>query len=475
MKTRIKVIVSMLFCLATISSLCSFSRDTNRKCEATHEKKQIRKVKKMKKGACKEVTKQLQAAADHSIRFSTIAKHALDKGFPEKNFAAIVKKVKKVPLRRALQATLAIGKNCKPLALSTGEIFEMATFIETKMQEEKKLGKTYFSRRNTGLARSIQIDPATGSVFIHLKLHGVCGIGEGARKKITRSILYSRDKPEVLAHCYSSFQIDSEIQAVHDLRGQPGLYDVKALLTKVCKDGKIAHSMMTKYYSGGDLRALVEKNHKKLSLGQRLQFAHDILVGIESMHKNGYSHRDLGLRNYFVDYVGKGKNRRAYAVVGDLGRAAKQGKTDERGAQGGSSQLAPEAIAYDKLAGDDYLYTDIYALGCAFYRILHCEKAPWNDVDSMENEKIAVNQRINRAKMEIMKFWKLRSQLHSSSKKKKGLPAPIVAFENLIRKMVDPERSNRGTASELRVMLEKIMNDHHKALKLKKQKFPVKH
>lgn len=471
MKTRAKIVthlfVSIFFCFTTISALSSFSPPSTKRCSRTDEATGTQVIAKMKRKQFNEYRQKLSTYISRKdfSSFATLGKVALSKGFPLQKFAELTRETGEDSLKRAVQATKAMAKKCPNLGLSIPDLFDIANYIETKMPQERQTGRSYFSRKSTNLARSLQVDPQNGFVYIHLMQHGVCGIGEGARKKVTRSILYSPKNPEMVAHCHSSYQIGSEIQAAKDLKGQPGLYDVKSVLERQCKDGSVVHSMMTKYYSGGDLRDYIEKSNRKVTLGQKLQFAHDILVGIESMHKNGYAHRDLGLRNYFVDFIGKGKKKKPVALVGDLGRAAKWGQTNERGAQGGFSQLAPEGIAYDKLAGEDYFYTDIFALGCAFYRILHGEKkAPWVDADSMDDQRIAVDKRIHKAKRNIQKFWKVRSVIHSSTKKKTRLPAPLVDFEKMIQKMCDPEPKNRGTAHELRLMLEKILRKHKREL-----------
>lgn len=470
MRTRAKIVahlfVSVFFCLTTVSTFSSFFRASNKRCSRTDQATGTPILAKMKRKQYNEYRQKLSTYISRKdfSSFATVGKVALSKGFPLLKFEELTRETGEDSLKRAVQATKAMAKRCPNLGLSIPDLFEIANYIETKMPEERQTGRSYFSRKSTNLARSLQVDPQNGFIYIHLMQHGVCGIGEGARKKVTRSILYSPKNPEMVAHCHSSYQIDSEIQAVKDLKGLPGLYDVKSVLERQCKDGRVVHSMMTKYYSGGDLRDYVEKSHRRIPLRQKLQFAHDILVGIESMHKNGYAHRDLGLRNYFVDFVGKGKKKKPVALVGDLGRAAKWGQTNERGAQGGFSQLAPEGIAYDKLAGDDYFYTDIFALGCAFYRLLHGGKAPWIDADSMDDQRIAVDKRISSAKRYIQKFWKVRAVTHSSTKKKVRLPSPVVDFEKMIQKMCDPEPKNRGTAHEIRLMLEKIMRKHKREL-----------
>ena len=67
------------------------------------------------------------------------------------------------------------------------------------------------------------------------------------------------------------------------------------------------------YYSQGDLENYL-LNHPHIHLSDRIDLFFDILVGLKELHSLFIIHRDLKLKNIFVDGQGRG-------VVGDLGVA----------------------------------------------------------------------------------------------------------------------------------------------------------
>jgi len=68
------------------------------------------------------------------------------------------------------------------------------------------------------------------------------------------------------------------------------------------------------FYNNGDLEDYL-KLHKDLSFSIRMQMFVDILVGLKELHTRLIIHRDLKLKNIFVDESGR-------CVVGDIGIAA---------------------------------------------------------------------------------------------------------------------------------------------------------
>lgn len=389
-------------------------------------------------------------------QFGKTAKQALKKGLSKRSFQKLVAQSDEATVKKALIAAKAMCKRCKNIGITLPDLFQISMFIETEMpkQLKKEPEKLYFSRVHTGLTRSIQYDPHSKLVFIHLKSHGVCALGKGARKKVTRSILYSTKNPKVVAHCHTAYRIDNEIQAAIDLRGKKGLQEVFAVMQRKCKDGSNLNSIMTRFYKGGDLHHYLNKNRRKMTLKEKMNLAYDISIGIANMHNNGYTHRDLGLKNYFVETIKNKGRKKIVAIVGDFGRAAKDGKTKERGAQGGFSQLAPEGIAYDKLQDSDYLKTDVYALGCVFYRIIYGGKVPWHNVGMMNNGTLPVEERIEKSKMNIVKFWDPRLKTLERKGKKS-----LFKYESLIRKMVDPDPALRPSAQEVKEQLRTIIKN----------------
>ena len=148
------------------------------------------------------------------------------------------------------------------------------------------------------------------------------------------SIQYSPTKPKYVAFSETTYPNDNETKAIMDLQALPGLYKVFSILDRKDKDGKKNHAFISKYYSRGDLSHFMKKYRKKISFNDKIRFARDILIGLESMHTKGYAHRDLGLKNYFVERRGK----KFVPVIADFGRAAFAGET--------LSEALREAIRY---------------------------------------------------------------------------------------------------------------------------------
>lgn len=342
--------------------------------------------------------------------------------------------------KHALQATKAIRKLPKTVALSKSEILKMALFIEQKLPRELKRHKTYFSRKNTRLARSIQVDPKNGKVYIHLREHGTRRIGQGTNKLVTNTIVYDRKKPELVAHAENAVVMHNEIQAIKDLAGKSGMYKVYSILER--KKTKQV-TFISKLYDT-NLQSFLLKKGKKISLRQKIRLASDIIRGVDSMHRRKYAHRDLSLKNYFVKRIGKSYR----AVVGDLGRAIKNGIGEDRGAQGGYGVNAPEGYSCHKLKGDDYLATDVYALGCVFWRILYNKKPVWYDEGIMKNHSIPVEMRQARL------IQLLNAYINAEKKKKSS--SVHGKFKSVILEMIAPYPQNRPNASQVRKRLKYI-------------------
>lgn len=347
--------------------------------------------------------------------------------------------------KRAFAAVKAMGKLSKSTGLSKKDLKKMALFIEMELKDARFHFGDYLSRKKTRLPRTIQVDPKSGKVFIHLKEHNVKKIGQGTNKLVTRSILYSHKNPKIVAHCENTKVMHNEIEAIHDLKGLPGLYKVHAVLKRKQKGKPDSYSFMSKLYSG-DLHDFMKKHGRKISLKQKLSFAQDIMVGLQSMHKKKYAHRDLGLKNYLVEKRGK-KYR---VIIGDFGRSIRNGNGDDRGAQGGYTVNAPEGYTCDSLQGDDYLRTDIYAVGCVFYKLLYNKKPVWYNGKLMKNHSIPVSIRQDKLKNALHKYMQARPY-------KKSKSSVEVAFGNLITRMVDPDPRKRPTASTVRRELADII------------------
>lgn len=64
---------------------------------------------------------------------------------------------------------------------------QIAEFIERRLSEYTRTGNYYIRKEVTGLPNTVEYDPLTKKVFIHLKTHGgVALIGEGGKSGLQR-------------------------------------------------------------------------------------------------------------------------------------------------------------------------------------------------------------------------------------------------------------------------------------------------
>ncbi|MBS0654445.1 MAG: protein kinase [Verrucomicrobia bacterium] len=351
--------------------------------------------------------------------------------------------------KRAKKATRAIRKCFKQCKIPKRDLYKIALFIETELPKRVAAeNRYYYSRVKTRLARTIELDPRTNKVFIHLKQHGLKKLGRGACKKVTYSILYSTTHPKKVAYSLANRPNENEAQATLDLKDGKRLYKVISVLTDSRNQGSNKFSFVSKYYEMGDFANFLNKKRQSLKFKDKFRFCRDIMIGIQSMHSKSYAHRDLGLKNFFVEKR-RGKVR---LVVADFGRAVKDGYTNEKGAQGGYSLCAPEGLDYNSLQGDDYLRTDIFALGCTFYKILYNTKPVWINLDQIKDTNVPVKTRQEHYIHALEQYRKKRgrelNQLCDQSKR-----FCQARLEKIILKMIHPDPLLRPTAAQVCQML----------------------
>lgn len=134
--------------------------------------------------------------------------------------------------------------------------------------------------------------------------------------------------------------------------------------------------MSMELIKGRDLAEVLESPFQ-LSLKDALRLTCQVCDALHYAHKNNIVHRDIKPANIFIDEDGSAK-------VGDLGLAKDleddQNITQPMQAMGTPYYISPEQ-ATDAKAVDHR--TDIYSLGCTFYR-LFCGKVPFKGNSSFE-------------------------------------------------------------------------------------------
>lgn len=97
---------------------------------------------------------------------------------------------------RVMQIALKLSQLHTGMTLD--EISGLVRYIEA-LREGKPTSRYYIRKEASKLARTIEIDPATKRIFIHLKSHNVEKIGNGRHKNVTKSILYDPEQPQIVA------------------------------------------------------------------------------------------------------------------------------------------------------------------------------------------------------------------------------------------------------------------------------------
>jgi len=361
------------------------------------------------------------------------------------------------PLEKACAATDSILSLPEKTGLNFIKAFPIALFAETSLKKE--IGKNRYHWSEERFGREIQVNPKTKQLFIHLGTHGVKRLGKGKYKVVTKTLLYDETHPELMARGIAQARMRKERKAMKKVHGLPGVIQAESVLKhKDPVSGKSVRSIITKIYNLGALKSVLDSGFK-FCWREKLQLALDITTGLASMHSKGIAHRDLSSRNYFVKIEHPTPSTRSIrAVVADLGRAMPTSHAKNVSAQGNSSYLAPEAFFRKKMKGKDYLFSDIFALGCVLWEIYFGTPPKWrkektrnkfiaNPKKGCEYITSAINELRNSA----------NSSLEDVNEDKRVI---IQRFLSLILKMTNPIASKRGTASSVRDTLSRLLEEY---------------
>lgn len=391
-----------------------------------------------------------------------IAKAAIEDDVSLNQMMQVAEKSGVEPFIRALKATHNIRKLSSSLPIPKSEIFRMALFIEAELPHHlHSHRKTYLSRRNTGLERTLEYDPETQLVFIHLKDHGVKELGHGEKKVVTKSILYDVDHPKLVARCSSTTKMEKEMRALKLMQGENGIVELHACTERKLKGGQKIYNMMCQLYEGGTLsKAFTDKY--PFSFKQKLYIARDLIEGLDAMHTKGLVHRDLSARNVLLDYAKKGKRkaRVIHAAIADFGRCRHIDDTASVRAQFNDRYLAPEAIINERLEGEDYFATDLYALGCILHRLFYEKSGPWIDVGNLNNP--TQPEAVKEAKLayDLKRYREMRM----AKLVLKGGTGPNAStrdrFEQIILDLLHHDPSSRGSAELHAQAINEIIHNH---------------
>jgi serine/threonine protein kinase len=348
---------------------------------------------------------------------------------------------------------MKIVKENKNLDLSKEGLLETVNFIETKLPELVAQKKHYFSKDSTGLPYSIEYDLDLHTCFIILEGENAY-LGRGKKKVVYKAINYKPNDSTIVARAEDCTRNVTELNHTKNMNGAEGMFETVGFGRRK-ENGKRYATIYARLYNKGSLENAFRQG-VKLSNYEKMKVALNILKGLESLHTAGLVHRDLGAKNYLID-VPKGKpgKRDVVAVIADLGRTSVAADSAGTRVQANTSCTAPEGLYLDKLKGEDYYKTDIFAVGCLFYRLFYGPKAPWQDFSYVKDVKTPVAKRFHtlshRVKAHTVPQRKKLVKLHQTEKL-----SPVQKFEYLILQMLHTSPEKRKTAHELRVKMEKI-------------------
>lgn len=358
----------------------------------------------------------------------------------EKNYPVLIKAIdaaKKLPRR---------------LGISKRQFLLASAFIETRLQEFVNDKKYFLTSQKTKLSHRLEYDPMTEECFIILE-GKKNKIGEGAFKVVQKAIAYNKGKPQVVAQAVQRVRSLRELDITKKLHGKPGIFETLGF-GRHKEKGKNHISIYSRMYNHGSLQDVLDAK-MKFSLKQKLKMALNMMKGVESMHKLGIVHRDLGARNYLVN-IAKGK-KNIEACVADLGRADYAKNVAGSKVQGNTKYTPPEGLYRNKMKSKDYYAADVYAIGCVLFRLYYEKLAPWQDRSYVKDTR-SIKTRYDELVYRINEVTRPRSRF-LARKMKKGSLSPKYQFEKLILRMISQDPKKRGSSRYLSSRLEEILKE----------------
>ncbi len=345
------------------------------------------------------------------------------------------------------------------LGLSKSELFELVVFIETTMPQHISQGRFYMRKELTGLARTIEYDPETERVFIHLKTHGIDPVGRGRYKHVTCSIMYSSLSSQLVANCILHEHLtDRVLQAVaresfalRVLSGASGVAETYAICRHEKKrGGKQVVSFIQRLYRGGTLKKYIAAHSP--TTPTLVSLMRDYVHALEEMHAKNILHNDLHTGNLLVSHNGISTS----GVLIDFGHAMHvlQAKNRLPKIQATYRRNPPEVYVEpnDQI---NLKATDLYALGISFYDLYFQEPASWALKEKFAKERMQLILENENARREF--HAKLLQDLQTALEHKRQAYAEDPCA-GIIIQMCDPDPKKRGSARHIRKKLDRLLS-----------------
>ncbi len=341
-------------------------------------------------------------------------------------------------LLRAINATKAFEKAKNRSGISQRQFLQTAFYIE------KFKPKKFIPKKKTKLTHALEFDRKTKKTFIVLNSKKAF-LGKGAHKKVYKSILYGKN-PTVIARSEQTDKMKSELKALKKLQGAPGLMNTHAFTSH--KDKKHHyHTIYSDLYEGTLFSLLY---NKQLSFENKLLIMKDLVQGLRSMHAKNLVHRDLHAFNFLI----YSKNNMWRAVIADFGQTFKTGKAKKLVSQMKRTLRAPEGINRKKMKGKDYFATDVYALGCIFYNLLHNKTPSWQE-SYLESESDSFKKKKKKLRKKLKKETKERRKTLIKQRGKLSIEKQAELF---VLQMVHHKAAKRPKAAKLYRQITTIIN-----------------
>ncbi|CAB4437981.1 unnamed protein product [Rhizophagus irregularis] len=198
------------------------------------------------------------------------------------------------------------------------------------------------------------------------------------------------------------------------------------------------YMMVLEYAENGSLRNYLNKSYSELNWMDKFKYLYYIALGLEKIHENELTHRDLHIGNVLVNY--------SRTIITDMGLCKpadyKELESAKKKIYGVLPYIAPEI-----LRGQNYnKASDIYSFGIIMYEVIS-GLPPYHDVSHDENLAIKICQGL-RPRFNIK------------------VPQLIV---HLIKRCLDANPLNRPTASKFYEILDKWYIKFENQTGLKKQ------
>jgi serine/threonine protein kinase len=252
--------------------------------------------------------------------------------------------------------------------LSTHEWQLCEEFIKNEAPTYFSRGISYIHPEKTHPC-TIEQDPVTGAIYIHLKGKKGAFIGEGGYKKVTKSILYG-EKPELVARCQGDHSLNREAKVLSKLRGTTGIVQLRSFIKRPHKKSTIT----LEYFNAGSLK-YVQYGELTIKKRELLPIMRDLIIGLKSLHKAGYIHRDLHRGNVLFNRE-KGV---LHAALTDFGLALKMKEDLNSRISVQDSVCAPEVLLKNT-RHIDRKKAEAYSLGVLFYYMIFSKRPAWWDV-----------------------------------------------------------------------------------------------